>query len=109
MNERENELYRIMDNTIECCSVMSNDGYSRVDRDIIFSRCRKENINMVRTLIVNQIIAAGYTVATIADFMKRTPQAIHHMVDKGYYLSRTSRAYRIAEREATQANKMLSA
>lgn len=56
-------------------------------------------------MVVMQIFAAGYTVSTIADFLKRAPQSIHHMLDKGYFLSKSSRAYRIAENEASILNK----
>lgn len=105
MNEKDGELYRIMDNTIQCCSVLENEGRARVTRDLLIGRCRKENVVMVRTMVVMQIFAAGYTVSTIADFLKRAPQSIHHMLDKGYYLSKSSRAYRIAENEASILNK----
>lgn len=105
MNEKDSELYRIMDNTIQCCSVLENEGRAKVSRELLISRCRKENVVMVRTLVVSQIYAAGYTVSTIADFLRRAPQSIHHMLDKAYFLSRNSRAYRIAEKEAAILNK----
>ena len=105
MNEKDGELYRIMDNTIQCCSVLSNEGRAKVTRDLLIGKCRKENVVMVRTMVAMQIFSAGYTVSTIADFLQRAPQSIHHMLDKGYYLSRNSRAYRIAENEATILNK----
>ena len=106
MNEKDGELYRIMDNVIQCCSVLTNDGRAKVSRDLLIGRCRKENVVIVRTMVAMQIYAAGYTISTIADFLgKRSPQSVHQMLDKGYYLSRNSRAYRIAENEATILNK----
>lgn len=106
MNDKDEELYRILDNTIQSCAVLSNDGRAKVTRDLLIGRCRKENVVMVRTMVVSQIYAAGFTISTIADFLgNRAPQSIHHMLDKGYLLSKNSSAYRIAEKEASILNK----
>lgn len=108
MNNKDEELMRIMDNTIKCCSVMDNDGIVKVTRDVIIGKDRKENISMVRTMVACQIYAAGYTVSTISVLLKRTPQAIRHLLEKGFELSSTSRAYRIAENQATSLNRQAS-
>lgn len=105
MNGKDSELMRIVDNVIVSCSVLDNDGDTRLSREIVFGKSRRENVQMVRTMLACQIIAAGFTVSTVATLLKRTPQAIRKMLGRGYLLSRTSRAYRIAEKEATLLNK----
>ncbi len=106
MNEKEGELNRILDNVIQCCTVLNNEGRAKITRELLIGRCRKENVVMVRALVISQLYAAGYTVSTIADFLgNRSSQSIHHMLDMGYFLSKSSSAYRIAEKEASILNK----
>lgn len=100
MNKKEEEIKRIMENVIHCCD-------EQCSCETIVGKCRRENIQMIRTLFVSQMISAGYTITTIAKTLKRTPQAIRHMAETAYQFNKTSRAYRIAEREANERNKEL--
>lgn len=105
MNDKYEEMLRIVDNTIKCCSMLDENGMSNITRDIIISKCRKENVFMTRVLIASQILSAGFTVSTIAKFLKRTPQDIRRLLAKGCDLRRFSRAYRVAENESNILNQ----
>lgn len=105
MNAKEIEFNRIVNNSIACCAMLE-EGLN-ISYEDVFGKGRGENVSMIRCLVSSQVIAAGFTVTTLAKKMKRTPQSIRHLLDKAYYLSKTSRAYKIAEKEATELNKPL--
>lgn len=110
MNNKENELYRIVDYVVSCCATHVDDsGRMSVTREDVLGRSRSENVVMTRCILVNQIIGAGYSTTTAAQLLKRTPHAIRHLLDVGNQYEHTSRAYRIANAEATLKCKEISA
>lgn len=102
MNNKENELYRIVDFVVACCATeVDESGRMSVTREDVLGRSRAENIVMTRCILVNQIIGAGYSTTTAAQLLHRTPHAIRHLLEVGMQYEQTSRAYRIANAEAT--------
>lgn len=102
MNNKQTELYRILDNVVKCCATQVDDtGKLSVTKDDVLGKSRTENIVMTRCILVSQIIGAGYSVTTVAQLLHRTVPAIRHLINLGYQYRKTSRAYRIADAEAT--------
>lgn len=102
MNNKEMELYRILDIVVECCATQVDDtGKMSVTREDVLGKSRAENLVMTRCILVNQIIGAGYSTTTAALLLHRTVHAIRHLLEVGCQYERTSRAYRIANAEAT--------
>ena len=73
-NKKQSLLDAIIDLGIECCN-MDNHG-TPLTRDIILGKDKHENVQMTRTIIVNQIHLMGYTHSTIAIKFGRTTQAV---------------------------------
>lgn len=102
MNNKESELYHIVDMVVECCATQINDnGDMSVTRDDVLGKSRKENIVMTRSILAMILKSAGYSTSTAAALMKRTPHAVRHMIELGHEYYKTSRAFRIANAEAT--------
>lgn len=102
MNNKEQELYRIVDYVVACCATQVDDsGRMSVTREDVLGRSRAENVVMTRCILVNQIVGAGYSTTTAAQLLRRTPHAIRHLLEVGMQYEQTSRAYRIANAEAT--------
>lgn len=102
MNNKQTELYRILDNVVLCCATQVDDkGTLSVTKDDVLSKARNENVVMTRCILVNQILAAGYSVSTAAMFINRTVPAIRHLMNAHFQFLKQSRAYRIANAEAT--------
>lgn len=101
INNKERELYRIVDNVVRCCATEIEDGKMSITREDVLGRSRAENLVMTRCVLASQIIHAGYSVTTVSQLLKRTVAAVRNMLrmDRNYY--DTSRAYRIASAEAT--------
>lgn len=100
MNAKEAELRRIVDVVIGCCATEIQEGSKTITRDEVLGRSRSENAVMTRCILVDQIITAGYSIATAALVLNRTAQAVRHMLEMCTRYRRTSRAYRIADEEA---------
>lgn len=100
MNAKETELRRIVDVVIGCCATEIQEGSKTITRDEVLGRSRCENAVMTRCILVDQIIAAGYSIATAAHVLNRTVQAVRHMMEMSMTYRKTSRAYRIADEEA---------
>lgn len=101
MNNKEHELYRILDNVIQCCATKVSEDRMSLTADDVIGRSRAENVVMTRCVLVHQIISAGYSTTTAAQLLGRTPHAIRHLLELGSSYEKTSRAYRIADAEAT--------
>lgn len=102
MNNKETELYRIVDYVVSCCATQVDDkGTMSVTREDVLGKSRAENIVMTRCILVAQIVGAGYSTTTAAMLLHRTPHAIRHLLEVGSQYEKTSRAYRIANAEAT--------
>lgn len=101
MNDKETELYRIIECVVRCCATqIDSDGRMSVTVDDVLGKSRAENVLMTRCILVGEMVGAGYSVTTAARLLRRTPQAVRHLQELGYQYHRSSRAYRIAEAEA---------
>ena len=56
---------------------------------------------MTRTILVNKLLWAVFTVSTVSSLLHRTPQAIRRINAQNTSYIASSRAYRIALSEAT--------
>lgn len=101
MNNKEQELYRIVDYVVGCCATQVDDnGQMSLTREDVLGRSRAENVVMTRCILIQQILGAGYSTTTAAQLLHRTPHAIRHLLEVGSQYEKTSRAYRIANEEA---------
>lgn len=101
MNNKEAELYRILDIVVSCCSTqISEDGKMSLTKDDILGKSRVENVVMTRCILCRIVIWNGYSVTTMAQMLNRTATAIRHLITLGDNYHKSSRAYRIAEAEA---------
>lgn len=100
-NDKERELYRIVDCVAQCCAIRLPDGSMSITRTDILGKSRTENLVMSRCILIMQLLRAGYSAATAAQLLGRTVAAIRHLnsVARNYHAS--SRAFRIAYREAS--------
>lgn len=108
MNDKENELYRILDIVIQCCATKVDEERMSVTKEDVLGRSRAENVVMTRCVLVAQIIGAGYSTTTAAQLLNRDIHTIRHLIELGYNYQDTSKAYRIALAQATllcQGNK----
>lgn len=101
MNNKESELYRILDKVIECCATRVDDNRMSVTKEDVLGRSRAENVVMTRCVLVYQIVGAGYSTTTAAQLLHRDTHTIRHLLELGYNYQTTSKAYRIANAEAT--------
>ena len=60
---------------------------------------------MARSLVVEQMVYAGFTITSIAYILNRTVQATRYLFKLSTEFYRTSRAFRLATSEATLMNK----
>lgn len=106
MNRKSEELNHIIDTVLHCCQTkVSDDGPVPFSREDVMGASRSAPLVMTRCLLASHLLAAGYSVATIASVMQKTTAGIRNLLRLGQTYHRTSRAYRIAEEEA---NDLLS-
>lgn len=105
MNDKEKELWRVIDNVIKCCAITTLDGTLSITREEVLGKSRAENLVMARCMVVEQMIHAGFSVTTIAQILNRTAQAIRHLEKFAFNYLKTSRVYRLATAQATLLNK----
>ena len=86
MNAKERELHRIVDIVVGCCSVSFGG----------------EVLTMTRCILASLIIAAGFSVSTLAGLTGRTATSARYLVSLDRQFHKTSRAYRIASAEAAE-------
>lgn len=96
MNDKEKELWRVIDNVIKCCAIELPSGELSITR---------EDLVMTRCMVVEQMIHAGFSITTIATVLNRTVPAVRHLCKMAYTYLRTSRVYRLATAQATLLNK----
>lgn len=101
MNNKESELYRILDIVIECCATKVDDDRLSITREDVLGKSRSENVVMTRCILVSQIIGSGYSTTTAAQLLHRDTHTIRHLLELDYKYLSTSKAYRIAHAEAT--------
>lgn len=102
MNNKESALYKILANVVACCATQTEkSGAMSLDESDVLGKCRAENVVMTRAMLCSMIIYCGYSVTTAAQLLHRTPAAVRHLLELAAQLHKTSRAYRLAEAEAT--------
>ena len=101
MNDKDNEMYRILDIVVSCCATEIREGEFSISAEDVLGKSRNENVCMARCILVNQLIWAGYTVSTISSLLGRTQHAVRHIKDMNTVFVKSSRAYRLALSEAT--------
>ena len=101
MNNKETALYNIVDIVVACCATEVTDGVMSITSSDVLGNSRNENVCMTRTILVNQLLWAGFSVTTVASLLRKTPNSIRHIQRKHDEYVQSSRAYRIALSEAT--------
>lgn len=101
MNNKESEVYRLLDIAIQCCATTNQDGSYSINQEDILSKNRTENIVMTRCVFICLLLHSDYSYSTVATTLNRTIPAIRHLVKISDSFFKTSRAYRIAMAEAT--------
>lgn len=102
MNNKQNYLHKITDIVVGCCASRIDDtGVMSITREDVLGKSREENVVMTRCILVMLILGEGYSVSTLAQMLHRTPHAIRNLQSKGCDYLRASRAFRIANAEAT--------
>lgn len=104
MNDKEKELWRVIDNVIKCCAITTLNGTLSITREEVLGKSRAENLVMARCMVVEQMIHAGFSVTT-AQVLNRTVQAVRHLEKLAFNYLKTSRVYRLATAQATLLNK----
>lgn len=105
MNDKEKELWRVIDNVIKCCAIELPSGELSITREDVLGKSRAENLVMTRCMVVEQMIHAGFSITTIATVLIRTVPAVRHLCKMAYTYLSTSRVYRLATAQATLLNK----
>lgn len=105
MNDKEKELWRVIDNVIKCCTIELQNGELSITREDVLGKSRAENLVMARCMVVEQMIHAGFSITTIATVLNRTVSAVRHLSKMSYTYISTSRVYRLATAQATLLNK----
>ena len=105
MNDKEKELWRVIDNVIKCCSITNPDGTLSITREEVLGKSRAENLVMARCMVVEQMTHAGFSTTTTAQVLNRTVQAVRHLEKLAFTYLKTSRVYRLATAQATLLNK----
>lgn len=96
MNDKEKELWRVIDNVIKCCAIELQNGELSITREDVLGKSRAENLVMARCMVVEQMIHAGFSITTIATVLNRTVSAVRHLSKMAYTYISTSRVYRLA-------------
>ena len=68
MNDKEKELWRVIDNVIKCCAITTLNGTLSITREEVLGKSRAENLVMARCMVVEQMIHAGFSAATIVSY-----------------------------------------
>lgn len=108
MNDKDSELTRIARIVTDCC-VSEVRGEKTFSLEDVIGESRMENVKMARTILVCQLLWAGFTYSTIAMFLNRNVSAIRKIASNHNDYLQTSRAYRIALSEATIKCKEIEA
>ena len=87
MNDKEKELWRVIDNVIKCCAIELPDGELSITREDVLGKSRAENLVMTRCMVVEQMIHAGFSITTIATVLNRTVPAVRHLCKMAYTYS----------------------
>lgn len=105
MNDKEKEIYRVIDNVVKCCAIELPNGTLSISKEDILGKSREENIVMARAMVVEQMLHAGFSITTIAQILSRNVASIRHLRKLAYNYLSISRVYRLATAQATLLNK----
>lgn len=105
MNDKEKEIYRVIDNVVKYCAIELPNGTLSISRDDILGKSREENIVMARAMVVEQMLHAGFSITTISQILNRNVGSIRHLRKLAYNYLSISRVYRLATAQATLLNK----
>lgn len=97
MNDKERELYRIVDIVIDCCATNGNEEELRRK---VLGGARDDNTVLTRCMLARMLAFAGYSNATIAMILNRDVKSVRNMLESARDLRTMRRSYRIAEDEA---------
>lgn len=97
MNKKEQELYKIVDIVIGCCSMGGNEEELR---EKVLGGSRDDNTVLTRCMLARLLAFAGYSNATIAMLLHRDQKSVRNMLDAARDCRKSRRSYRVAEDEA---------
>lgn len=100
MNEKEKKIFDILDIVIEESSTAEQDG-TRITRDDVRGKCKKENVVMCRCVFVAMLMYMGYSKTTIAAFLNRSEQSVSNILLVAYEYKKRSWAYRVVDAHST--------
>lgn len=52
MNDKERELWRVIDNVIKCCAMTNEDGSLSITKEDVLGKSKEENLVMTRCMVV---------------------------------------------------------
>lgn len=97
MNDKEKELYKIVDIVIACCAMGGNE---QELRQRVLNGSRDDNTVLTRCMLARMLAFAGYSNATIAMLLHKDQRSVRNMLESARDCRNTRRSYRIAEDEA---------
>lgn len=97
MNNKEQEVYRIIDIVISCCAY---GGSEEELRKKVLSPARDENSVLTRCMLARMLAFSGYSNATISSLLHRSTAQVRNMLELARDLRVHNRCYRIAEDDA---------
>lgn len=59
MNKKEELIWRVIDNVINCCAVTRIDGAKSITREDVVGKSREENVVLTRCLVVEQTMGVA--------------------------------------------------
>lgn len=79
MNKKEELIWRVIDNVINCCAVTRIDGAKSITREDVVGKSREENVVLTRCLVVEQMVHAGFVANMCkADYLgSSVPDGLH--------------------------------
>lgn len=60
MNDKEKELWRVIDNVIKCCAITNPDGTLNITREEVIDKSRAENLVMTRCMVGELMLTLFY-------------------------------------------------
>ena len=98
MNNKQKELVRILEVTINCCTFDTDKG--TITNEEVLGNSRKQNVVMTRCMVALHIISFGYSINTCSMFLNRTEHSVRNLLSNAHNLLTTSRAFKIAYAES---------
>lgn len=101
MNNKDDQLLRIVDAVVRCCATQF-DGRKTVSVESVIGKSRNENVVMTRAMAVGMLLSAGYTTTTVSLFLNRSVQNIRYLLLQNQRYKKCSKAYIVSLEEAKQ-------